>query len=123
SITAEFALRHVARLVQGERVLVHAAAGGVGLAAVALARRLGADVFATAGSEAKRQHLRGLGVEHVYDSRSTAFADAIRLDTAGEGVDVVLNSLSGDAVAAGLGVLRRGGRFVEIGKRDHLAVE
>ena len=102
----------------GERVLVHAAAGGVGHAAIALARRLGAEVVATA-SEAKRGHVRGLGVAHVFDSRTTGFARGVLEATGGAGVDVVLNSLTGEGfVEASLGCLREGGRFVELGKRD-----
>ena len=119
-VTARFALDHVARLQAGERVLVHAAAGGVGLAAVGAAQRVGAEVFATAGNDRKRALLEALGVAHVYDSRSLDFADQILADTDGAGVDVVLNSLAGDFVRRSLDVLAPGGRFVEIGKRDHL---
>jgi acyl transferase domain-containing protein/acyl carrier protein len=117
-MTAHWAMHHKARLAPGERILIHAAAGGVGLAAVQLARRAGAEIFATAGSEAKREYLRRLGIEHVMDSRSLAFADEIRRRTGGEGVDVVLNCLTGDALAASVSVLRAHGRFLEIGKRD-----
>ena len=117
-LTAQYALETLARLAPGERVLIHAAAGGVGLAAIQIARLLGAEVFATAGRPDKRDHLRSLGVEHVFDSRSLAFVDAIRAATGGEGVDVVLNSLAGEFIPAGLGLLRSGGRWVEIGKRD-----
>ena len=117
-LTAQYALETLARLAPGERVLIHAAAGGVGLAAIQIARLLGAEVFATAGRPDKRDHLRSLGVEHVFDSRSLAFVDAIRAATGGEGVDVVLNSLAGEFIPAGLGLLRSGGRLVEIGKRD-----
>ena len=102
----------------GERVLVHAAAGGVGLAAVQIAQRCGAEVFATAGSPAKRDMLRRLGVAHVMDSRSLAFADEIMAATGGRGVDVVLNSLAGDFIPAGMRSLAPGGRFLELGKRD-----
>ena len=116
-VTARFALDEVAGLQAGERVLVHAAAGGVGLAAVAAAQRVGAEVFATAGSERKRALLRALGVAHVYDSRSLDFAEGVMADTDGAGVDVVLNSLTGEAVARSIDVLAEGGRFVEIGKR------
>jgi acyl transferase domain-containing protein/NADPH:quinone reductase-like Zn-dependent oxidoreductase/acyl carrier protein/ubiquinone/menaquinone biosynthesis C-methylase UbiE len=116
--TAYYALHHVARMAKGERVLIHAAAGGVGLAALQLAQRAGAEVFATAGSLAKRDLLRALGVRYVYDSRSLAFADEILEATGGEGVDIVLNSLAGDAIAKSFAVLRSYGRFVEIGKRD-----
>jgi acyl transferase domain-containing protein/SAM-dependent methyltransferase len=116
-MTAEFCLGHVARVKAGERVLVHAAAGGVGMAAVRLARRAGALVFATAGAPWKRALLRDMGVAHVFDSRSSAFADDILALTGGAGVDVVLNSLSGDAIEASFRALARGGRFVEMGKR------
>src|SRR6185437_1118148 len=78
----------------------------------------GAEIFATAGSDGRRQLLRDWGIEHVYDSRSTEFADQIRRDTDGYGVDIVLNSLTGAAQRAGIGLLSFGGRFVEIGKRD-----
>ena len=117
-VTAWYALQHVARLRPGERVLIHGAAGGVGLAALQVARLLGAEVYATVGSEEKRDFLRLLGVDRLYDSRSLAFADGILADTAGQGVDVVLNSLSGDALARSLEVLRPFGRFIELGKRD-----
>lgn len=119
-VTAAFALEHLGRMRAGERVLVHAAAGGVGLAAVHLARRAGAEVFATAGSPAKRAYLRSLGVEHVFNSRSLAFAEGVRAATGGEGVDLVLNSLAGEFVPRSLELLRAGGRFLELGKRDHL---
>ncbi|MEO8619716.1 MAG: SDR family NAD(P)-dependent oxidoreductase [bacterium] len=117
-ITAYYALRHLARLQRGERVLIHSATGGVGLAAIQVAREVGAEVFATAGSAEKRRYLASLGVEHVMDSRTLAFADDVMEQTNGEGVDVVLNSLAGEAIARGIGVLRGYGRFVEIGKRD-----
>lgn len=116
-LTAEFCLGHLARMQAGERVLIHAAAGGVGMAAVRLAQRAGAIVFATAGSAAKRAILRSMGVAHVFDSRSAAFADEILALTDGRGVDLVLNSLSGDLIDASFRALARGGRFVEIGKR------
>jgi myxalamid-type polyketide synthase MxaB len=115
--TAELAFRLVG-LKAGERVLIHAAAGGVGLAAVRLAQRAGAEVFATTGA-AKQRYLRALGVRYVYDSRSTAFGEQIRADTDGVGVDVVLNSLTGAGfIEASLRALGRSGQFVEIGKRD-----
>ncbi len=117
-LTASYALEHLARMRAGESVLIHAAAGGVGLAAVQLARRAGATVFATASSPRKHEYLRSLGVEHVRDSRSLAFAAEVKALTGGVGVDIVLNSLAGEAVAAGLSALAPYGRFVEIGKRD-----
>ncbi len=107
-----------AKVRPGDRVLVHAASGGVGLAAVQLARQRGAVVFATA-STYKRATLHQMGVEHVYDSRSTDFADQILSDTDGAGVDVVLNSLTNEGfVAATVRATAQGGRFVEIAKRD-----
>lgn len=116
--TAWYALHDLARIGPGDRVLIHSATGGVGQAAIAIARKAGAEIFATAGSPGRRQLLRDMGIEHVYDSRSTDFADEIRRDTDGYGVDVVLNSLIGPAQRAGLELLAFGGRFVEIGKRD-----
>lgn len=117
-LTAWYALHHLARLGPGERVLIHSAAGGVGLAAIQLARRTGAEVFATAGSQQKRDFLKALGVEHVMDSRSVDFVDQVLEETDGKGVDVVLNSLAGEAIPKSISVLAPYGRFVEIGKRD-----
>ena len=117
-LTAYYALHEQARLRHGERVLIHSAAGGVGLAAIEVAGWLGATVYATAGTPEKREHLRALGVQHVSDSRSLAFADEVLTATDGDGVDVVLNSLTGEAIAKGLAALRPYGRFLEIGKRD-----
>jgi NADPH:quinone reductase-like Zn-dependent oxidoreductase/acyl carrier protein len=117
-LTAYYAFHEQARLRRNERVLIHSAAGGVGLAAIEVARWLGATVHATAGTPEKRDHLRALGIEHVSDSRSLAFADEVLAATDGEGVDVVLNSLTGEAIAKGLAALRPYGRFLEIGKRD-----
>ncbi len=117
-LTAYYGLKEVARLRAGERVLIHAATGGVGLAAIQVARALGAEVFATAGSPEKRAYLHSIGVEHVMDSRTLAFADQVLEWTDRRGVDVVLNSLTGDALTKSLAVLAPGGRFIEIGKRD-----
>lgn len=117
-LTSWYGLRHLGRLGKGDRVLIHSATGGVGLAAINIARLLGAEVLATAGTETKRQYLRGLGIQHVMDSRSLDFAEQVRQATAGQGVDVVLNSLTGPAQAASLDLLARQGRFIEIGKRD-----
>lgn len=115
--TAAYALYTLAQLKPGQRVLIHAAAGGVGLAAVELAQRVGAEVIGTAGSPEKRAFLHSLGVRAVFDSRSLSFADEIMAVTGGAGVDVVLNSLTGEFIPASLGVLRNGGCFLEIGKR------
>ncbi|ODQ88259.1 polyketide synthase [Mycolicibacterium flavescens] len=116
--TVWLGLVELARIGEGEKVLIHSATGGVGQAAIAVAKSVGAEIYATAGSEDRRQLLRDWGIEHVYDSRSTAFADEIRRDTDGYGVDIVLNSVTGAAQRAGLELLAFGGRFVEIGKRD-----
>lgn len=116
--TAWCGLHDMARIQAGDRVLIHSATGGVGQAAIAIARHAGAEIFATAGNPAKREMLRTMGIDHVYDSRTTDFADEIRRDTDGYGVDVVLNSLTGAAQRAGLELLAFGGRFIEIGKRD-----
>ncbi|MBM7172061.1 SDR family NAD(P)-dependent oxidoreductase [Streptomyces sp. G44] len=117
-LTVHYALARLAHLRPGETLLVHGGAGGVGLAALQYARHLGAPVIATAGTPAKRDLLRALGVTHVFDSRSLDFAEQVRDATDGHGVDVVLNSLSGEAIARGLETLRPGGRFIELGKRD-----
>ncbi|WP_438287153.1 sulfolipid-1 biosynthesis phthioceranic/hydroxyphthioceranic acid synthase [Mycolicibacterium porcinum] len=116
--TAYYGLNDMARIKAEDKVLIHSATGGVGQAAMAIARAAGAEIFATAGSEQRRQLLRDMGVEHVYDSRTLDFADQIRQDTQGYGVDIVLNSVTGAAQRAGLELLAFGGRFVEIGKRD-----
>ncbi len=116
-LTAHFCLDHVAKLRAGERVLIHAATGGVGMAAVRIAQRIGAEVHATAGAPWKQELLRAMGVRHIYDSRSTSFADGVLAATAGAGVDVILNSLTGEMLDASFTVLAPRGRFVEIGKR------
>jgi NADPH:quinone reductase-like Zn-dependent oxidoreductase/acyl carrier protein/SAM-dependent methyltransferase len=116
--TAFYSLHTLAQMKPGERVLIHSATGGVGLAAVQLAMRAGAVVFATAGTLEKRELLSALGVPHVMDSRSLAFADEVMNLTRGEGIDIVLNSLAGEAIDKNLSILRPNGRFVEIGKVD-----
>ncbi|MBN1219684.1 MAG: SDR family NAD(P)-dependent oxidoreductase [Anaerolineae bacterium] len=116
--TAYYALRRLGHLAEGERVCIHSAAGGVGLAAVQLAQQVGAEIFATAGTPEKREFLRSLGIQHVLDSRTLAFAEEVMAETGGQGVDVVLNSLAGEAMARSLTVLAPYGRFLEIGKRD-----
>jgi acyl transferase domain-containing protein/nucleoside-diphosphate-sugar epimerase/acyl carrier protein len=117
-LTAYYALDYLARLRKDERVLIHSAAGGVGLAAIYLARAVGAEIFATAGTPEKRSMLRDIGLTHVMDSHSLDFAHEIRTATNGQGIDVVLNSLAGEAIATSLGLLRANGRFLELGKRD-----
>lgn len=116
--TVYYALHHLARLAPGEKVLIHGAAGGVGIAAIQYAQWRGAEIHATAGTEEKRDFLRLMGVSHVYDSRTLAYAEDILARTGGRGVDVVLNSLAGEAVRRNLDVLAPFGRFLELGKRD-----
>lgn len=117
-MTAYYALHDVGRLEKGDRVLIHAGTGGVGLAAIQYAQHVGAEIFATAGSDSKRDYLRSLGVRNVFDSRSLGFVDEIKHITNGQGVDVVLNSLSGEFIPASFSILRHHGRFLEIGMRD-----
>ncbi len=117
--TAWYSLVELARLAPGETVLIHGGAGGVGLAAIQIASVLGAEVIATVSSPDKEALARLYGASHVYNSRSLAFADQIRERHGG--VDVVLNSLSGEAMRASLRCLRARGRFVELGKRDYVA--
>jgi acyl transferase domain-containing protein/NADPH:quinone reductase-like Zn-dependent oxidoreductase/thioesterase domain-containing protein/SAM-dependent methyltransferase/acyl carrier protein len=117
-LTAHYALEHLTRMRPGERILIHAATGGVGQAAIQVARHLGLEVFATAGTPEKRRLLTEMGVRHVLDSRTLRFADEIMELTGDQGVDAVLNSLAGDFIAKSVAVLAPFGRFIEIGKVD-----
>jgi acyl transferase domain-containing protein/acyl carrier protein len=117
-LTAHYSLNVLGRLQRRERVLIHSASGGVGLAAIRIAQQQEAEVFATAGSDEKRRFLKSLGIRHVFDSRTLSFADEILEVTGGEGVDMVLNSLAGEAIPASLSILRSGGRFLELGRQD-----
>jgi NADPH:quinone reductase-like Zn-dependent oxidoreductase/acyl carrier protein len=117
-MTAWHALKTVARMKAGEVILVHAGAGGVGMAAIQIAHHLGADVIASAGSATKRALLKTLGVKYVIDSRKGDFTETVMDLTAGRGVDVVLNALASEAIPMGLSCLAEFGRFIEIGKRD-----
>ena len=117
-LTAYYGLRRLAGIKKGDRVLIHAAAGGVGMAAVQLAQWVGAEVFGTAGSPEKRAYLKSLGVDHVMNSRTLEFADEIMEVTGGRGVDIVLNALAGEFIPKSLSVLAPGGRFIEIGKAE-----
>ena len=116
--TAYYALVELARLQPGERVLIHGAAGGVGIAAIQIAKHLGAEVLATAGTTEKRDFVRLLGADQVADSRSLGFSDEIHRATGGTGVDIVLNSLAGESMRRNLRLLRPFGRMIELGKRD-----
>lgn len=117
--TVYYSLSYLANLKAGEKVLIHGAAGGVGLAAIQYAKYCKAKIFATAGSDEKRKFLELLGADFVLNSRSLDFSDEIMMLTGGEGIDVVLNSLAGEAIDKSLSVLRPGGRFLELGKRDY----
>ncbi len=116
-LTAYYALHRRGKMKAGDRVLIHAAAGGLGMAAVQLCLRAGAEIFATAGSPVKRSLLHKLGVQHVMDSRSLDFADEIREITHGHGLDLILNSLSGAFIEKSVQALAENGCFLEIGKR------
>ena len=117
-LTAWYSLVHQAQIQPGEWVLIHGAAGGVGLAAIQIAKLRGARVAATVSSPDKRALVEMFGAEKVYNSRSTAFLDAIKADIGG--VDIVLNSLAGEGMQASIKCLKPFGRFVEMGKRDYV---
>ena len=119
--TAWHALVNIGQLRAGQSVLIHAGAGGVGQAAVRLALTRGVRVYATAGTPEKRAYLESCGVAGAFDSRSASFSTAILNATNGEGVDLVLNSLIGDLIPAGMACVKSGGVFVELGKRDILS--
>lgn len=115
-LTAWYALHHLGGMKRGDKVLIHAAAGGVGMAAVQLALAAGAEVFATAGSPEKQAFLRAMGVDHIMSSRTLDFEAQVRAATGGRGVDMVLNSLNGDFIASSFAVLAPNGCFLEMGK-------
>ena len=117
-VTAYYSLIHLARLRKGQRVLIHSAMGGVGQAAIALAKYVGAEIYATAGNHDKRDQLLGLGARAAFDSHSFDWYDELLAATSGEGVDVVLNSLAGRHITLCLKALRPGGWHCEIGKVD-----
>jgi NADPH:quinone reductase-like Zn-dependent oxidoreductase/SAM-dependent methyltransferase len=122
-VTAHYSFYHVARLQPGESVLIHLGAGATGQAAIQIAKHIRAVVYTTVGSEKKKQMLSeeyGIPADHIFYSRNTSFADAIRRKTEGRGVDVVLNSLAGESMYASWDCLAPFGRFVEIGKKDVL---
>ena len=117
-LTSHYAINELARMEKGESILIHAGTGGVGQAAIQIAKYLGLTIFSTAGSPEKRQLLIDMGVDHVLDSRTLKFADEIMEITGGEGVDAVLNSLAGDFIPKNFSVLKTFGRYMEIGKVD-----
>ncbi|MEO0834661.1 MAG: SDR family NAD(P)-dependent oxidoreductase [Cyanobacteria bacterium J06642_3] len=116
-LTAYYALCHLGKMAQGKRVLIHSAAGGVGQAAIQLAQQAGAEILATA-SQGKWDYLQSLGVKHIMNSRNLDFVSEINQITKGSGIDLVLNSLSGEFIPASLSVLKADGCFLEIGKLD-----
>ncbi|MDQ0318929.1 acyl transferase domain-containing protein/NADPH:quinone reductase-like Zn-dependent oxidoreductase/acyl carrier protein/short-subunit dehydrogenase [Pararhizobium capsulatum DSM 1112] len=120
-LTAYYALMELGRIRAGETVLIHGAAGGVGLAALQIAKLAGAKVIATAGTREKRRFVTMLGADHVFDSRTLGFVEDVRNVTDGEGVDLVLNSLFSEAMEQSLGLVKPFGRFLELGKRDYYA--
>lgn len=122
--TAVYAFSHLAQLQKGDKVLIHSATGGLGQAAVMLAQNIGAEVFVTVGNSEKKTYLMEhyhIAADHIFSSRTTAFGPGIREITNGRGVDVVLNSLTGEAFRASCNCLAAFGRFIEVGKRDLLS--
>jgi NADPH:quinone reductase-like Zn-dependent oxidoreductase/surfactin synthase thioesterase subunit/NADP-dependent 3-hydroxy acid dehydrogenase YdfG/aryl carrier-like protein len=119
-VTAYYSLVYLCRIRKGEKILIHAAAGGVGIAAIHIAKASGAEIFATVGSQEKKAYIESLGVpaDRILNSRTLDFADQLLELTGGEGVDIVLNSLSGEAIYKSIRCLAPYGRFVEIGKTD-----
>jgi acyl transferase domain-containing protein/NADPH:quinone reductase-like Zn-dependent oxidoreductase/acyl carrier protein len=117
-ITAHYGLIDIAKLKKGEKVLIHNGTGGVGLAAIQIAKWVGAEIYTTAGTEDKRDYLRSLGIKHVMNSRDLEFADQIMKLTNGYGVDVVISAIAGEALYQSFSILAPFGRFIEIGKRD-----
>ncbi len=116
-LTAYYALIRLAKITGDMRILIHAGTGGVGMAAIQIARDVGAEIYATAGTEEKRALLKELGVKHVFSSRTLDFADEIKEITNGAGVHVVLNSLANDFIEKSFSVLCDNGKFLEIGKK------
>ncbi|WP_088634402.1 type I polyketide synthase [Phaeobacter sp. 22II1-1F12B] len=122
-LTASYGLEHLAGIKNGDSILIHAAAGGVGLAALRIAKNCGARIFATAGSKEKRAFVIAEGADHVFDSRKAEFSEEIIRLTDGRGVDIVLNSLAGEFISESLRATAKGGWFLELGKRGILTTE
>ena len=119
--TAYYGMLELARIEPGEKILIHAASGGIGQAAIQLAKMVGAEVFATVGSDYKKELLikeYGIAEDHIFYSRDTSFRPLLKEATGGKGVDVVINSLAGDLLRESWECLAPFGRFIEIGKRD-----
>jgi NADPH:quinone reductase-like Zn-dependent oxidoreductase len=119
--TCYYAMYDVARLKAGEKILIHSAAGGIGQAAIWLAKLVQAEIFATVGTEEKKQFLVetfGIPQDHIFSNRNTMFAQEIMHMTNGHGVDVALNSLTGESLRVTWDCMAPFGRFLEIGKKD-----
>ena len=119
--TAYYCAEEMVRLHPGDHVLVQAAAGGVGTLLVQLCKRHGCTVYGTAGSDAKLDYLRALGVDHPINYRRDDFADAVRRVRGDAGLDVIFDSLGGSAVRKGLALLAPGGRIVCLGAAEREA--
>lgn len=119
--TSHYALHHLARLRKGESILIHSAAGGVGQAAIQLAQLTGADIYVTVGTNEKKRLLMktyNLREDHIFSSRNMSFARGVKRMTNNRGVDIVLNSLSGEGLRRSFECIAPLGRFIEIGKKD-----
>ncbi|KUJ12798.1 putative polyketide synthase [Mollisia scopiformis] len=119
-----YSLLHLASMQKNHRVLIHSASGGVGIAAIQLCQYRGAQVFATVGTPEKRQFLIdtfGIPPEHIFSSRSTVFATELMAATQGQGVNIILNSLTGELLDESWRCVADGGHMIEIGKKDILA--
>lgn len=116
--TAEYSLLDLARLQPGETVLIHGAAGGVGMAAIQVAKAVGARIIGTASTDERRAHILELGADHALNSRSLNFADDVLALTDGQGVDVILSSAPGEILRQNFKAIREFGRIVEVGKAD-----
>ncbi len=121
-LTSYYSLVELAKLKQGNRLLVHSAAGGIGQAVIQIAKAKGAVIFATA-SKRKHAFLKAQGIDYIFDSRSLNFHQAIKSITGQQGLDVVVNSLTGDYISKSIELLKAGGCFIELGKRDVLSVD
>lgn len=120
-VTAWYAIHSAAKMQKGESILIHSAAGGTGQAALQIAQLLGCKVFATVGSEEKKRFLinrYSIPEEHIFYSRNTTFAQGVLRLTNGRGVDVIINSLSGEGLFASWNIIAPHGRFIELGKKD-----
>ena len=107
-----------ARIRKGDKILIHSAAGGIGLAAIQMARLFECEIFVTVGTPEKVELMKSLGIRHIMHSRDLSWADDIMRITEGEGVDIVLNSLAGEAIPRGMAVVKPQGKFLEIGAKD-----